>query len=228
MGLKSSSAWFAISVVGVVAISTLTLPAERTGRKPRRLLVESVQPDYSKWELVKVGMTEEEVISLLGKPIEDSVKSPGLVFGRIKFDSPSMPDSFDFYILIHEGKVLENAHPFGGQLSRNGKPTTPVLIYPRDRSQFDHHPRFVDLRWYPSSGKYPMEYAIEVESGHYQSAGIDDPPVFVYHKVEEIISELPYVAFAFRGANPGRWRVKAKNELGESDWSEWRRFQFEQ
>jgi len=31
---------------------------------------------------------------------------------------------------------------------------------------------------------------------------------------------------AFIGAQPGRWRVKAKSEYGESEWSKWFYFRF--
>jgi hypothetical protein len=222
------------NVVGLVLLlaaaigtRTTTHSDEAKPSKPKGLLVESVQPDYSKWESVKVGMTEDDVRKLLGNPIEDP-ESPGLVFGRIRFDSPSMPDSFNFYVMIHEGKVLEKGDAFGGNLSRDGRPTTPKLIYPRDRTTFDHYPRFVDLRWKPSSGKYPIEYAIEIQMGQYEVRGADGNSVLVYHNADDLVSELPYAAFAFRGRNPGRWRVKAKNELGESEWSEWRMFAFEQ
>jgi len=214
-------------LIAVVGINATARPEKQADLETKQLLIEAVQPDYVKWESVKVGMTEEELKNLLGKPLANAGDSPGLIFGRIKFASPSMPDSFDFYVLIHEGKVLETGHPFGGDLSTNGKPTTPVLIYPQDRSKFDHFPRFVDLRWYPSSGKYPMRYAVEVESGNYKVDGNGRRAV-VYNNEVEITSELPYAAFAFGGKNPGRWRVKAKNALGESNWSEWRLFQFEQ
>ncbi len=45
---------------------------------------------------------------------------------------------------------------------------------------------------------------------------------------EEIDSDLPIPFFmtAFSGAQPGRFRVKAKSKLGESDWSDYRYFSF--
>jgi hypothetical protein len=62
-----------------------------------------------------------------------------MVYGRIKFDSPSMPDDFEFVIRTRLGKVTMKYDPCGGTLSRDGKPTTPVLICPRDKVQFDHY-----------------------------------------------------------------------------------------
>src|SRR5262249_46313825 len=158
----------------------------------------SIQPDYSDWESVQVGMSEVDLKKLLGKPIQedeiperfkgDPTYPRKLSFGRITFDSPSMPQSFDFYVFIQQGKVVEKKHPFQGELSRNGKPTTPVLIYPRDRTEFDHCPRFVDLRWQPSSGKYPIEYAIQVEIGNYELCEGDKKAVVVYHSEEDFVS----------------------------------------
>jgi hypothetical protein len=201
------------------------------------LLVESVQPDYSKWNSIKIGMAEAEARQILGKPIheeevpekyrDDPAYPKRLFYGRITFDSPSVPASFEFYIYIQQGNVSVKGHPFGGELSRDGKPTVPELIYPRDRTKFDHAPRFVDLRWNLSSGKYPIEYLVEVETGQYELRAKDGFAERVYHKSEDQSTVLPYAAFAFGGKNPGRWRVKAKNELGESDWSEWRTFVFE-
>jgi hypothetical protein len=229
---KQIATWAAFSLLAVIAISTLTFSEDKSSLKPKRLLVESTQPDFSKWESLKVGMTETEVRSLLGKPIWESeiperfVNDPNwvkmLVFGRIRFDSQSMPDSFDYWVDFQLGKLTEKHHPFGGEMSRDGRPSTPVLIYPRDRAQFDHYPRFVDLRWNPSSGQYPIDYVVDVEI----KSGVKGQRP--YNKEKELVSELPYAAFAFGGKSPGRWRVKATNALGESEWSEWRLFEFEQ
>ncbi len=240
---KRLAGCLATGLIAVVAVGTSTVSSEKKDPPPKPLLVECIQPDYSKWESVKIGMSEVELTNLLGKPIaeiehkhvqvtpstEGSLRD--LFFGRIKFNSPSTPESFDFYVLTHEGKVLQKGHPFGGELSRNGKPTTPVLIYPRDRTKFDHVPRFVDLRWQPSSGKYPIEYAVQIQYGQYEGRGANGKAMPVYNDIEDIedlVCELPYAAFAFKGGQPGRWRVKAKNELGQSEWSEWRTFVFEQ
>jgi hypothetical protein len=39
-------------------------------------------------------------------------------------------------------------------------------------------------------------------------------------------SDAPYDAYAFGGRQPGRWRVRARNSVGESQWSEYRHFEF--
>lgn len=219
-----------VAATTAVVISTLAFSDNGENEAPSPVRAQHVQPDYGKWKLVKVGMSESVVIDLLGKPIEEIDRpsdSPTYStkfsrFGRISFNSPSMPVPFDFEIQFKGGKVVAIYDPFRGKFSDDGKPTTPTLIYPSDRTKFDHYPRFVDLRWNPSSGKYPIEYQIEVDSGQFAGGAI-----LSYHEFERLRSEMPYSVFAFVGQNPGRWRVKAKNELGESDWSEWRTFRFE-
>jgi len=110
-----------------------------------------------------------------------------------------------------EGKVSSLENPFGTEkLSQDGKPTIPVLIFPYDNFIFKHQPRLVDFRWYPSSGKYPMRYTIEIDErlpGRWQS----------YEKK----ANIPYYSYTFR-SSIFRWRVKAINSLGESAWSEYR------
>jgi hypothetical protein len=225
-------------IAGAIVLGTPIFSDESKPENSKRLLVESIQPDYAKWNSIKVGMTEAEVREILGKPIyegkipKERLNDPSwlkeLIFGRIKFDSPSMPDSFEFYMFIRQGKVNEIRHPFDGDLSRDGEPTSPKPIYPRDRAKFDHYPRFVDLRWSPSSGKYPIEYIVEVERSQYEVPAPGENATLVGRPWKRIESELPYAAIAFGGKCPGRWRAKAKNEIGESEWSEWRQFQFEQ
>src|SRR5262245_59845851 len=141
MRSKQSLVWLLMIILAAVVGIATARPDKQDGPETKQLLVEAVQPDYAKWESVKVGMTEEELKTLLGNPVANAGDSPGLIFGRLKFASPSMPETFDFYVLIHDGKVQEKGQPFGGDLSKNGKPTTPVLIYPQDRSKFDHYPR---------------------------------------------------------------------------------------
>jgi hypothetical protein len=196
-----------------------------------------IQPDYDKWGQVKVGMTEAEVLDLMGKPIERETEESVIaefregggmtkaeatqylrsliayrfqwLYGRIKYDSPAFPRTYDFTLYFNQGRLAEKDDPFGGQLSPDGKPTTPFLILPVNGASFNHYPRFLDLRWYPSPGEYPMEYDLDVDL-------IDGP----------LHCRLPHAVLSFRGKGPGRWRVKARNRLGESDWSKYRTFEF--
>jgi hypothetical protein len=191
-----------IGVLGATAISVPILSAEENVAKAKRLLVESTQPDYAMWDSVTTGMTEAEVKKLLGEPVwedkppEKRIDDPTyfkiMVYGRISFDSPSMPNGFDFWIGTQLGKVTQKQHPFGGALSRDGKPTIPGLIYPRDKTKFDHYPRFVDLRWQPSSGKYPIEYVVDVEAGFFEVNAPDKAAKRVFRNHHQVVSELPY------------------------------------
>jgi hypothetical protein len=42
------------------------------------------------------------------------------------------------------------------------------------------------------------------------------------------LAEVPYVTMRYAGLGYGRWRVKARNALADSDWSEWQYFRFVQ
>jgi hypothetical protein len=99
-----------------------------------------------------------------------------------------------------------------------------VRLLPVQHASFKHSPRFVDMRWEPSSGEYPMEYEIEVSNGQYD-IGYDANARFSYYVSAVHHSRLPHLSIAFEGSD-GRWRVRAKNRLGESDWSAERYFEF--
>lgn len=204
--------------------------------------------------MLEVGMTESEVLELLGPPIKrvtkesviasmgvdlsegfvpEFLRSPDITlvfpwtYGRIKFDSPVMPGEYDFQVGFVKGKVDSIDDPFDGQLSPDGVPTTPVPIVPQDKTVFAHYPRFVDLRWTLSSGEYPMTYDVAIESA------VDDIDVshvelrpFKFDADESLHTPIPYTTINYYGASTGRWRVRAKNRLGASAWSPYRYFQF--
>lgn len=186
---------------------------------------EYVQPDYAKWEQVRDGMSEEEVKKLLGEPLHDSKIMESLKYGRIRFASPAMPSSFEFYITFEKGTVSGKHEPFGGELSKDGKPTAPLQIAPADRTAFNHYPPLVDLRWRPSSGEYPIVYIVETENA--QSEKLDGKDSLVYWVKRQYRSDCPYQAISFDGIRVSRWRVMAVNKKGQSAWTEWRYFRFE-
>jgi len=98
--------------------------------------------------------------------------------------------------------------------------TPPVRERSLPDSVFQHYPRIVDMRWYPSSGRYPMRYSMEMshrapEVGRWSEGEIHEPNL-----------EVPFYMTNFVGGQPGRFRVKARNKLGESDWSKYRYFEF--
>lgn len=198
-------------------IATFGAPAGTSGSH-------DIQPDYGAWGRVKEGMIEDEVLGILGKPLrglgntrhgEEELYSWS--YGSILGGSIVFPEPIGFDVLFKQGKVDAVVDPFDGVLSKDGVPTVPRPIIPHAHQAFDHFPRFVDFRWYPSSGKYPMRYEIQIDTKH---------PDEWY--VERFAVEIPFHVDSFGGANKGRWRVRAVNGVGKSDWSEFRQFEFAQ
>jgi hypothetical protein len=188
---------------------------------------EFVQPDYIAWKAVRVGMTRSDVVGLLGPPLDDIYRG-----GRAKPDDayysygylqmPMVPHPRTFSFLVgfdSQGTVFTKIDPFHGTFSENGKPSIPEIITPFAGATFSHYPRILDMRWYPSSGHYPITYAVEF--GYCPREG-------TCYCDKLIESTLPFPSFitSFGGAQPGRFRIKAQNEFGESDWSDYRYFEF--
>ena len=189
---------------------------------------EYVQPDYEKWAAVRIGMSRDDVVSQLGPPLDDEFlggksrpTDPYYSYGYLQMPMLPHPRTYDFLIgFDDDGTVFTKIDPYNGRFSTDGSPTSPEIIIPTDRAAFSHYPRILDCRWFPSSGLYPMTYIFELGAG--QPFGPEQ-----FHG-EEIESDLPIPFFmtTFGGAQPGRFRVKAKNKLGESDWSDYRYFSF--
>lgn len=187
---------------------------------------EIVQPDYQKWQAVQVGMTREEVVALLGPPREDNYRgptrpdSPQWQYGYLQLPMLPHPRTYVFDVCFDDDRVWHKSDPFHGRFSSDGRPTVPEIMTPHDRTVFSHYPRIIDMRWYPSSGVYPMTYAVEI--GHGSPRDEDR----YYDQLRDSDLPAPFLTTSFVGAQPGRFRVQAKNELGESDWSEYRYFEF--
>jgi hypothetical protein len=207
-----------------------------------------VQPSYTRWSVISKDMTEKEVITLLGMPLARSEQTPEFEryrarfseeeakhlayawnYGHLQFDSPAFPEPFEFRVVFINGKVELNTDPFDGNLSGDGKPTTPEMILPRDNEVFHHNPRWLDMRWTPSAGIYPIEYEVDIDTGSI-ATGIDlelkaqsaDP----WRSLRTYKSSAPQLTVAYSGGWPGRWRVRAVNKLGYSEWTEYRTFIF--
>jgi hypothetical protein len=91
---------------------------------------------------------------------------------------------------------------------------------PGDGTLYEHYPRYVDFRWYASSGDYPMKYEIQVDTQN--SSG-------EWKIGKDLLrADIPYCSYVHSGASPGRWRVRAVNAKGKSDWSEYFTFDFAQ
>ncbi len=254
-------------------LASSTFQSETTtviqGAPPR-----AVQPNLALWRRLKVGMTEGEVTALLGPPQRKDPRPPadtepnvrhlyGWCYGEISFASFTTSALFDYTVSFHEGVVFEIRDPWNGRFSPDGRPTVPELVLPEAGKTLHHYPRFLDFRWQPSSGVYPIEYEIEIQSlsvsqqeaahfedyirqtvelnrSQWKKDGLSQPDM------EEAATSLArdlrkdqgamqtfrfrthdlYVPFTWVGANTGRWRVRAANALGASDWTGWRFFTF--
>ena len=88
----------------------------------------------------------------------------------------------------------------------------PTLLFPADRSVFNHYPRTVTLRWGPTPGA--ASYRVEVRY---------DGSTWV------LARHVPATSWSFEfvGAQSGEWRVWSVNPQGqESPKSDWRVFRF--
>lgn len=187
-----------------------------------------VQPKYDMWAAVQIGMSRDEVVALLGPPLDDKyrggkARATDAYYSYGYLQMPMLPHPRTYSFLIgfdDEGKVFTKMDPFNHRFSVDGSPTSPEIIIPTDRTVFSHYPRILDCRWYPSSGVYPMTYTFELGFG--QRLG---PEKFWDQEIETDLA-IPFFMTDFMGAQPGRFRVKAKNKIGESDWSEYRYFSF--
>ncbi|MCE5269019.1 MAG: hypothetical protein LLG00_14175 [Planctomycetaceae bacterium] len=240
--LSKLAATAAIGVGGFAALRRAS--AEREDGADLVAGASFVQPDYAAWQKIKNNMTEAEVVRVLGEPLEREKPSADPIaadpsthrlyrwtYGRLDFKSPRVPDTDYFEIYFDKGRVSHKCDPFGGQLSTDGTPTVPRLIYPTSGASYDHYPRYVDARWCPSSGQYPMHYTVETQFGNggprmQNGRHVADPVVWEPHSIATARADVPYHLIVHGGKNSGRWRVKAINARGESEWSPYREFTF--
>lgn len=222
-----------LGIVLLIVCSTLISWGENSGSPSSSPNVSFAQPDYAAWRKIKEGMTDLEVITLLGKPLNkidpkwrnDPQLNYAYSFGFVVPTSLAFPQPLSFDIRFQRGLVTFIEDPFDGEFSADGKPTRPRLLGPVETATYNHYPRLIDFRWYPSSGQYPMHYEIEVRSlGNREmfdnAADPRDDPGEIF------TSDIPYFAHNASGMGRHRWRVRAINELGTSHWSEWRDFIF--
>ena len=232
------------------------------------------QPDLVKWRQLKVGMTEAAVTALLGQPYQKDPRpapdtDPKMIhvyvwrYGEISFKSFTTQGSFEFVVKFHEGLVEEISDPWNGKFSTDGIPTVPELMLPKAGQTLDHYPRFMDFRWQPSSGVYPIEYEVLIQvmevdqhdAEHFEDyiretvdhnradqkqAGksqkeMDETAAWFARDLRQKQGVMEtysfrthdiYLPYTWVGANTGRWRVRAVNEKGTSDWTAWRYFKF--
>lgn len=159
------------------------------------------------------------------------------IYGWLKLGDGELIRTF-FRVAFQDRKVFAFGDAFGGgrnrhdchveaRLSRDGRPTAPRLLTPYDNAVFTHTPSIVDFRWLPSCGEYPLEYVVEFTASDVEidAASGTATHVWLDDRPSRRSTKLPHIAL-----NPSsercRWRVRAKNRLGTSDWSKYREFQF--
>lgn len=153
----------------------------------------------------------------------------------------------DFYKPIGDGKCIGDAmvdwwkargasHDLGMRqwfygLSILGDPTltwwkgaVPPLLEPAEAAVFNHYPRTMTFKWSPV-GIPGATYSIEIDAFGAVNAGKWAQETFstfaVYHNIAGTSFNHSFV-----GAQPGRWRVRAKIDGRYCNWSEWRYFRF--
>lgn len=149
-----------------------------------------------------------------------------LVYGKVEFDAAEMPHPFHFTLLHSDGVVIEKKTPFLAALIPSGEASTPVLISPVFNARIFPGQEIVDLRWAPSCGVYPMHYEVQVQKflGHDDSSWSERQDETNYQSIATFDDlTAPHASVTL---HPGlnRWRIRAKNELGMSEWSEWREY----
>jgi hypothetical protein len=178
-----------------------------------------VQPDQKNWTRIKKGMSIEEVNAIIGSPISVtsfSTKRMRSDYGIVFFATKSVPKDFAYSVWFENGMAAIIEDPFAGHFSTNGWPTTPQIITPRNGTRFTHTPNFLDLRWLPASGEYPMNYTIELRINTSTGGWVSRQ----YTTSDLALSVL------FPGPRPGSWRIRANNRSGYGEWSEFNDFEF--
>lgn len=186
---------------------TSSLPVASTATRAPK------QPDYTAWQSIKTGMSEAQVIKVLGNPrIKLSTDQEYIWnYGTVVQMSSTSPSPAQFAVSFDNGKVSQIENPFNGKFSTDGSPTTSSIIYPKSNATFSHLPRNIDLRWYPASGKYPMTYKVEIATST---------------SSKEETTTQPSLTTSIAKAGNVRWRIKAINNQGESAWSKFHAFRF--
>lgn len=253
-----------ISFLGAIALKSPQV--EAAGRRRRRRVccrpcdLQFVQPDYAAWtSATREGLTEANVLQILGEPIERERPSVGgglmsqeewghlseaerswfeneiladtcygWRYGRLDFRSRNVPISYDFVIYFQRGRVVAWSSPFDPPLSQTGVPSAPIPQLPMDKMVFDSRlVDVVDFRWQPPSGLYPMTFTLEYTGGYDTNIEAEDgtlTPKREWFAPERFVSDVPHLALPNPGVEHWRWRLKARNALGEGPWSEWHSF----
>jgi hypothetical protein len=210
-------------------------------RHGRRQVLESMEsydspstfPDAHLWAKLIPGMSESEVLKILGEPLEKELPQEDQnenhrrlyrwSYGRLPINDPRIPGDYQYALFFHRSRLDFKDQPFDANdvtVFHSPKPSIPWIIYPNNSMQFRHYPRIIDCRWQPSIGEYPMAYQIEIAGIREYDDGNE------YNLYVEARVDLPYFCAMMPGKQNYQWRVKAVNEYGESEWTLYTKFNF--
>jgi len=168
------------------------------------------------WQFLKEGMSEAEVLHLLGKPMKKKVYEGGYesiyYYGELVKKCSSYPEGINAEVQFINGKLIQYEN-----VSLEDSPLK--LLFPDKKMIFSHFPRYVDLRWIPVLSKkfnsYRLQVDLRVENGKWQRMFL-------------VRADVPYYCFSAGGASLYRWRVQGinKDRFLEGKWSQWREFEF--
>jgi len=191
------------------------------------------QPDPGTWASIHEGSEWSEALRLLGPPTlslpaEDDATCSWYAFGQIKYNTKEMGTPSEFSLIVDAaGRVVGKSDPFDGDVSLDCRPHPPKLCVPADGQVITEYPGAIDFRWKPSPGMYPLFYDVQVQIGTPTLfLGKSEPTVVWCDEWDNFTVEEPYLPLSMPGANPFRWRVRARNDRGTSEWTSWRRFDF--
>ena len=214
--------WLCI-VIACLVIGFVIGQVSRKVKRCRTQHFESTKKVLSNWQTLYVGMSADEVTSIIGHPsyIERYPKVPAKHMSRSVYctEVPKtkgfpMPLQIAITFCDNDTAMVRKEEPYCGKISTNGVPTIPVLLHPaKDELMSSCLSKTMDFRWTPSHGRSPIDYYIEISNCTFDVS-------FVYPKVHVPYACLPLPLEHGHFA----WRVQARNNLGESAWSEWRPF----
>lgn len=216
----------------------------------RRLLGRPIEGDDPQYEYkrlfqeyIELGLSADEAQAHAQERIEINRQEgihylEGRTYGWLKIGDGNLFWQY-FTVSFENRQVFDFSDPFGGgqsilghkieaRLSSDGRPTIPRLLTPYDNAEFTHSPPILDFRWLPSCGEYPLEYVVELTTSDAEIDEASNTATLVWLDDRPLSRQVtsPHLALNAPGGGRYRWRVKAKNRLGESDWSEYREFEF--
>lgn len=141
-----------------------------------------------------------------------------------------------FTLIFENSRLTKKMDPWGGissliQYTENGEkkfkeltsvnfigegiPSKPKIILPDSNDILDGKPYYLDIRWIPSQGTYPIKYEVQIAKlikGNWS--------------VRNRSTYDTMMSFIGGGKNKRRLRVRAVNSKGASEWSKYRYFEF--